>query len=130
MKKILCSLFVALAVLSGCDTQTASPQTADAKETINKDLADNKIYFFYYNECPYCHLAIDYMNKNYPNLDITMINIHNPGGYELIVKAAKKYKLGRNVGTPLFAMGKNYIMGWDESSSPDQFKEYVKPFLK
>lgn len=112
-----------MVVLCGCDSQTTSNQT------IKTSLSDDKVYFFYYNECPYCHEAMDYTNQKYPDLKMTMINIHNPGGYRLLVECARKYKLGNNVGTPLFAMGDKYIMGWSEET-PKQFDEYIKPYLK
>ena len=123
MKKILYSLFMLIVVLCGCDSQSTQNQTQQSS------LADDKIYFFYYNECPYCHDAMDYTNQKYPNLKMTMVNIHNVGGYRLLVECAKKYKLGNNVGTPLFAMGDKYIMGWSEETSK-QFDEYIKPYLK
>ncbi len=123
MKKIFFSLFVLIAVLCGCDNQTSNNQA------VKTSLSDDKVYFFYYNECPYCHEAMDYINQKYPNLPITMVNIHNAGGYKLLIECAKKYNLGNNVGTPLFAMGSKYMMGWS-ADSPKQFDEYIKPYLK
>lgn len=123
MRKIFTLLVLALFITAGCDGQG---NAAPAKE--ESGLADNKIYFFYYNECPFCHDAMDYINAKYPDLKITMINIHNPGGYELLVECARKFNLGRSVGTPLFCMGNKYLMGWSDES-PRQFDEYVKPYL-
>ena len=123
MRKIFTLLFLTLFITAGCDGQG---NAASVKE--DGGLADNKIYFFYYNECPFCHDAMDYINAKYPNLEITMINIHNPGGYELLVECARKFNLGRNVGTPLFCMGNKYLMGWSDES-PRQFDEYVKAYL-
>ena len=73
MRKIFYLFALVLLFAGGCD---ARKENAPA-------LADDKIYFFYYNECPYCHDAMDYMNAEYPRLKVTMVNIHNPGGYEL-----------------------------------------------
>lgn len=119
MRKIFYLFALVLLFAGGCD---ARKENAPA-------LADDKIYFFYYNECPYCHDAMDYMNAEYPRLKVTMVNIHNPGGYELLLKCAEKFKLGCNVGTPLFCMGDRYLMGWSEES-PRQFDEYVRPYLQ
>ncbi len=119
MRQIFFLFALVLLFVGGCDTQ---------KEKINT-LADDKIYFFYYNECPYCHDAMDYMNAKYPQLKVTMVNIHNPGGYKLLMQCAEKFKLGNSVGTPLFCMGDKYLMGWSENSTR-QFDEYVRPYLQ
>lgn len=118
MRKIFCLLLL-LMLTAACKEPPAKTDST---------LADNKIYFFYYNECPYCHDALDYLTQKYPNLKVTMVNIHNPGGYELLLRCAKKFKLGNNVGTPLFCMGDRYLMGWSPQS-PRQFDRYVQPFL-
>ncbi len=123
MRKIFTLLILVLFITAGCDGQD---NISPAKE--DSGLADNKIYFFYYNECPFCHDAMDYINDKYPDLEITMINIHNPGGYKLLVECAKKFNLGHSVGTPLFCMGNKYLMGWS-NESPRQFDEYVKLYL-
>lgn len=119
MRKIFYLFALALLFAGGCDARKENAPV----------LANDKIYFFYYNECPYCHDAMDYMNAEYPRLKVTMVNIHNPGGYELLLKCAEKFKLGRNVGTPLFCMGDRYLMGWSEES-PRQFDGYVRPYLQ
>lgn len=129
MRKIFALLLFTVLFAAACDNRT----TADAAEPAAKTdevLADNKIYFFYYNECRFCHQAMDYINAKYPTLDMTMINIHNPGGYELLIKCAEKFNLGRSVGTPLFCMDDKYLMGWSEDESPRLFDEYVQPYLK
>lgn len=120
MSKVL-SLFLVLFLLCGCDGTASSEQKTTALE-------HNKIYFFYYNECPYCHQAMDYVNQKYPELKITMVNIYHKGGYDLFTKCAAKFNLGRNIGTPLFCMGDNYLMGWSPASEKT-FDTYVKTFL-
>ncbi len=119
LKKVI-SLFFLIFIFSGCDNDAKSEKIA---------LEDNKIYFFYYNGCPYCHHALEYIDKKYPNLSISMVNIYNDGGYELFSACASKFKLGRNIGTPLFCMGENYLMGWSKASETE-FDSYVQPFLK
>lgn len=119
MRKVLYLLSLVLLFAAGCDDQNKEQATA---------LADDKIYFFYYNECPYCHDAMDYMNTKYPDLKVTMVNIKNPGGYKMLLQCAQKFKLGQNVGTPLFCMKEHYLMGWSDESAK-QFDEYVRPYL-
>lgn len=113
-------VFLSLILLCSCDNSTQAEKSAS--------LQNDKIYFFYYNECPYCHHALDYINKKYPGLKLAMVNIHNDGGYKLFAECGAKFKLGRNIGTPLFCMGNNYLMGWSPASE-QTFDQYVKPFL-
>lgn len=120
MRKFIFPVFAFLFLICSCDKQDNKTQA--------HELADNKIYFFYYNECPYCHDAMEYMNKKYPDLKVTLVNIYNNGGFELFKACAAKFNLGKNIGTPLFCMGNNYIMGWSDNSAR-QFDDYVKPFL-
>lgn len=91
-------------------------------------LENDKIYFFFSNTCPHCHEALDYINRKYPDLKITLVNVADDDGYDMFVAGAKKYKLGQQIGTPLFCMGGNYIMGWSSEFEP-KFDEYVRPYL-
>ncbi len=119
MKKLFSICAAALLLLSACDN--ASKQT--------EEIAPDKIYFFFSNTCPHCHDALNYLNKKYPNLEISMTNVGNPEGFELFVKCARKFNLGNQIGTPLFCMGENHLMGWSPESEKE-FDEYVKPFIK
>ena len=67
MRKIFYLFALALLFAGGCDARKENAPV----------LADDKIYFFYYNECPYCHDAMDYMNAEYPRLKVTMVNIQS-----------------------------------------------------
>ena len=117
MKKILSLLVLIPLFLGACGTKE------DAL------LDTNKVYFFYSNTCPHCHHALDYINQKYPNLQLTMVNISNTEGYDLFVSCAKNFKLGDQIGTPLFCMGDKYIMGWSLEYEA-KFDEYVKPYIK
>lgn len=119
MKKIISLLILAVFLTTGCDKN--SPSTEN-------QLQNNQVYFFFYNGCQYCHQALDYINTRYPDLKLSMTNISNPEGYNLFIKCARKFKLGQNIGTPLFCMGENYLMGWSPQSEA-LFDEYVKPYL-
>lgn len=98
------------------------------QETEENTLDSGKIYFFYTNSCPHCHDALAYINKKYPDLPLTMVNVANEGGYKLLVQCARKFELGSQVGTPLFCLGGHYLMGW----APEYescFDALVKPYL-
>lgn len=122
MKKLLC-LFTLVVVLfaSAC---------GKAEEESNTQLLEaGKIYFFYSNGCSHCHDALEYINKKYSDLKMTMVNVENPAGYELLLDCAEKFKLGSRVGTPLFCMDDKHLMGWAPEYEK-QFDELVKPYLK
>ncbi len=100
----------------------------EKKQSVN-DLQANKIYFFYQDGCPHCHYADEYVNKTYPELKIEKVNIANPRGFELFVQCVRKFKLGDKVGTPLFCMGDNYVMGWSPALQ-QKFDNHLKAFVK
>ncbi len=118
MSKIILSLFAAVLLVSAC-----------GKKTETAVLDDGKIYFFCYNECPYCHKAVEYIDQKYPNLGMSMVNIYVGNSFELFKKCGQKFNLGNNIGTPLLCMGDKYIMGWSEENAR-KFDDYVKPYLK
>lgn len=120
-------LAVMVCLVTACEKKSAA--TDATVNTVQTKIENDKIYFFYYNGCPYCHDALDYVNTKYPDLKLSMINIQNAAGYELFMKCATKFNLGRNVGTPLFCMGDNHLMGWGPDSAKD-FDKYVRAFIK
>lgn len=95
----------------------------------NNNIDPQQIYLFYFDACPHCHDAQEFINKKYPHLHINKIDVNTPRGYQMFLDCAAKHNLGKNIGTPLFCMGKNYIMGWSKQSA-GRFNAYVKPFLK
>lgn len=117
MKKILSLLLIIPLFLGACSSKE--------DELLDSD----KVYFFYSNSCPHCHHALDYINQKYPNLQLSMINVGSPEGYDLLVRCAQEFKLGNQIGTPLFCMGDKYIMGWSQEHEV-KFDEYIKPYLK
>lgn len=93
------------------------------------ELADDKIYFFTHAGCPYCEMAESYITQNIPDVAIETVSIDKPGGFYLFKKCAEKFKLGRNVGTPLFCIGDEYIMGWSEDNQ-QRFDELSSKFIQ
>ena len=96
MRKICLTLFAVVLLVCGC-----------GKKTETAALEDGKIYFFYYNECPYCHDAIDYIDRQYPNLNMAMVNIHVGNGFELFKACGEKFRLGNSIGTRCSAWATN-----------------------
>lgn len=92
-------------------------------------LRNDKIYFFYQTNCIHCHHAAEYIDQKYPDLDIIRVNIANKNGMEMLMKCAKKFKLGDRIGTPLFCMGDKHLMGWGDEYKR-RFDFYVQRFIK
>ncbi len=120
MKKILLIIAAVFSLLTACKEH--QPITTE-------EIAADKIYLFYSNSCPHCHDALKYINQNHPDLQITMVNVANRQGYELFIKCAEKFNLGRQIGTPLFCMGNHHLMGWSPNIAR-QFDSLVSNFTK
>ena len=101
----------------------------EAKKQSVNDLQDDIVYFFYQDGCPHCHYADEYIKKAYPDLKMERVNIAAPRGFELFVQCVRKFKLGDKVGTPLFCMGNNYVMGWS-SALQQKLDNQLKKFAK
>lgn len=121
MKKLFFLLAALVLVVVGYE------KTAHAENEITED----KIYFFYSDSCPHCHHAMEYIQSKYKDgqLNMVKVDVATPEGYVQLFKCAEKFDLGRIVGTPLFCMGKNYLMGWS-AEYESKFDTYAKPFIK
>ena len=129
MNKIIFAFVLGLFILTGCDNQTNKENTAQTTGE-QSAFSENKIYFFYSNYCPHCHEALKYIHGKHPNLELTMVNVGNPGGYKLLLQAVNEYKIqGNQIGTPLLLIGKNYLMGWAPEYE-NQFENYAQSFIK
>ena len=95
-----------------------------------EDLDNNKIYNFYQPGCPHCQQALKDIKENYPGLHMEMIDVTaSPYAHNMFVKCIRKFHIGRDdIGTPLFCMGDNYVMGWTTEQQL-RFDVYVKDFL-
>ena len=86
---------------------------------------NNKIYFFYQPSCPHCHKAINYIQTTYPDIDMELVNItEGARHHKMFVICAAKFRLGNQLGTPLFCMPDQYIMGWAEEEQK-QLDDYI-----
>lgn len=120
MKKLFYICGAVMLLLTACGKNAGSQ---------NSELNPDKVYFFYSNSCPHCHDALEYINQKYPDLKISMVNVGTNEGYEMLIRCARKFKLGSQIGTPLFCMGDKHLMGWAPPIA-EQFDQYIKPYLK
>lgn len=114
MKKTVISMLIAVSfILGGCQEKRAQ---------------NNSIYVFSQAGCGHCEHARSYMQRYYSNYDIKELNIHKGGNMNYLLKFAHKYKIPeQSLGTPLIAMGNNYVMGWGNEQMK-QFNRYIKNF--
>lgn len=120
MKKLFYFCIAIILMSTGCD---------NASNKKDFEISTDKIYFFYSNSCPHCHDALEYINKKYPNLKLSMVNVGTAEGYNLLIKCAQDFNLGNQIGTPFFCMGDKQLMGWSPQLAK-RFDQYVIPFLK
>lgn len=84
------------------------------------------VYFFSQKGCGHCTQALNYIDRNLPNLDMKVIHIESQKGREQFFDFAKKHKINQNsLGTPLISIGDHYILGWGPNSG-EQLMQYVE----
>ena len=94
------------------------------------DKDSDKILFFTHDGCPYCVQAMEYININYKQLPIQVLEVNKPENMRKFIACADKFKLDkRKLGTPLICMKDNYILGWSAMDAA-KFRKFVKPYLK
>jgi len=113
MKRIVASVILVLTMsLGGCQEKTAN----------------NQIYVFSQPGCIHCEHARSYMQRYYQGYAIKEMNIHEGNNMSQLLRYAKKYHIAQqDLGTPLIAMGDNYIMGWGDEQQK-KFNRYAKDF--
>ncbi len=92
-------------------------------------ISDDKIYLFYSQNCGYCHVAMKDIATKYPKLELELVDVAKRDGYQKMIACAKKHDLGNRIGTPLFCIGDNYMMGWSNNSI-ETFGKFAQPLMK
>ena len=129
---LLITVFIVSMFFIYKDSVNSKNKVENAKITTKTDIDDENIYFFSHIGCPFCEQALKYIDKEYGDtIKIEVIIIDkDKKNLNLFIKASEKYNLDkRRLGTPLIAMGKNYILGWGQEGQR-KFDEYVKEFKK
>ena len=122
MKKIF--LFVGILIALGVWFFVKATQAVPVNE-----IQDDKIYVFIQSGCPHCWAAEKYLKEKHPNLKVELRDISEERNRMMFFGCGAKFGLNKlKMGTPLFCMGKNYILGWD-STSEKVFDDYAKDFL-
>ena len=93
-------------------------------------ISDNEIYVFIQKGCSHCLAAEKYLKEKQPDLKVQLKDIAEPENLKLFFACGSKFKLNKaTMGTPLFCMGKNYILGWSFEEQ-QKFETYVQDFLQ
>ena len=130
-KEIILSFFGFIFILLQILFFVKNHDTKAQNMKITDELSDNKIYFFSQRGCPHCNKALEFIAKNFNNinnfeiLDINDNEKNNEKNFKLFIKCAEKFNLDKNsLGTPLICIGNKYFLGWNSEYEKD-FKKYV-----
>ena len=94
------------------------------------DKNGEQILFFTHDGCPYCEKALQYINTNYDNLPMQILEVSKAQNMKRFIACADKFKLDkRKLGTPLICMKDGYILGWSEMDAA-KFRKLVKTYVK
>lgn len=81
-----------------------------------KKLDDTKIYFFSQKGCHHCIEAKKFLENNYKDLNIEILELDELKNMNLFFKCVEKFDLDKKtLGTPLICIGNNYILGWSKN---------------
>ncbi len=93
------------------------------------EIRDDEIYVFVQKGCRHCTAAEEFLKKKYPDLKVQIRDISETNNRMMFFGCGAKFGLNRSsMGTPLFCMGKNHILGWSYDNEK-AFNEYVRDFL-
>lgn len=124
MKKLL---FVISCLLVGIGAVLLFSEKTVA--AVEEEIAADKIYVFVQRGCPHCISAEKYLKEKHADLDMELRDISERKNYNLFLACGAKFKLNKySMGTPLFCMGENYVLGWGEEG-PGEFEEALEKFL-
>ncbi len=111
MKKIYSFLklcVVLLGLVAGCFSINACQK----KETFKQ----NTVYLFWQDGCIHCHEALAHIQQKHPNMNIEMLNIAQAEARQKLIQAVKEFNLSNQIGTPLFVMDKEVLIGWSSAT--------------
>jgi hypothetical protein len=120
-------LFIALFLLLNISNTTANDAPI-VEEASEKELIDNKIYFFAHSMCHSCRDAFIYFQTYHKDLNIPIADMKYSSNLNLYKQCVKKFNIkNQELRLPLICMKNNYIMGW-EKYSEQQFEQALKEF--
>lgn len=94
-----------------------------------EEFRSDTIYLFWQPGCSHCHHAINFFNNELSTVRVEMIDVSKKEGYEKLMRAIKKFKLGNEIATPLFVVKDKTVMGWSNEIGAG-FKKLGPAFQK
>lgn len=108
-------LFLSISGLSACEKKEPFEQ--------------NRVYLFWQDGCVHCHDAIKHIQAKHPNVNIEMLNIKETSARKKLIQAVEQFNLSNKIGTPLFVMNNEILMGWSKETQI-KFDSSSKKFQK
>lgn len=122
MKTLLTAAMMFLSV-------NANAQTPNIAQNTENELQADKIYFFAHSLCQSCRDAYIYLETEHKNLNIPITDMKEHHNLELYKQCVKKFNIAnKELTLPLICMGSRYIMGWEQTKSPEEFEQALKQF--
>lgn len=97
--------------------------------TFGKMSFADEIYLFWQEGCSHCHRAIEFIDKKYPNLSVKKMDLADEKSRIKLIEIAKKYQLANQIGTPLFVIDDEVMMGWSKEVQ-EKFVQKAEKKLK
>ncbi|MCM1324546.1 MAG: hypothetical protein NC218_10520 [Acetobacter sp.] len=102
------------------------PNLAQNPET---ELKNDKIYFFAHSLCSSCKDAFVYLETRHKELNIPITDMKHHHNLELYKQCVAKFNIpNQELTLPLICIGNNYVMGWNNQTSPTQFEQALEEF--
>lgn len=122
------ALFLALSLFISLPVAAEEINIANNSE---ENLIEDKIYFFAHSLCQSCRDAFIYLETQHKDLNIPITDMKEHHSLELYKQCVKKFNIKNSELTlPLICMGDNYVMGWNNTSSPEAFEQALSKFSK
>ncbi len=116
-------------------TENTAHENTIAEDTVpepSQNVEKVVFYFLYSTGCPHCINAkpfVESLSKKYPQVEFRLLEVTGSEENKYIYYAKIK-KLGiTSTGVPLFVIGKNYKLGFDESKK-SEIEDMIKKALQ
>ena len=129
LSKLVLSLAAFLLVINGsCSLKAASDSAPESSQSVEKAV----FYFLHSDGCPHCVKAkpfVESLRDKYPQVEFRLLEVSGSEENRYIYYAKIKELGITSTGVPLFVIGKNYKLGFDESKK-SEIEDMIKKALQ